>query len=926
MKSIRCFFTLLVGLFAAGFALGQTHTPKYVSMASNTKGYYEYLPEGYDANGTATYPLILYMTGIGEFGSGNAADLPKVLKHGITKIIEAGTFPKSFTVKGQTHRFIVITPQFRGSDRPNADDMNDVLNYIIANYKVNVNRIYISGYSYGGGLCFAYTGANATYAKRIAAIVPVANPDPLGNKDSIIYARSRVIAANNVPVWAAHNERDPTESSAVTKTYIANINEAPAPTPPARMTIYDAGGHDACVKTYNPARILDSANGLNAYEWMLQYQRGAAPNAPPVAAAGADQTITLPASSITLSGSATDEDGTISGYAWTKTSGPTASITNAAAAETTVTGLAEGTYTFRLTVTDNDGATATDDVTVIVNAAPNLAPTAAAGADQTITLPTSTVTVDGNGTDSDGSITAYAWTKVSGPAAFTITSPASDKTTITGLVQGAYVFRLTVTDNSGAAGTDDLIITVNAATNIAPKAAAGADQTITLPTNSVSLTGSGTDSDGTITSYNWTKISGPGGTITTPAAENTTITGLVQGSYVFRLTVTDNDGATGTDDVTVTVNAAANKAPVAAAGADQTITLPASSINLKGSATDEDGTISSYAWTKTAGPDASITTASAAETTVTGLVAGTYTFRLTVTDDDGATDADDVTITVNAVANKAPTAAAGTDQTIALPANSVTLSGSATDEDGTISSYAWTKTSGPTASITNAAAASTTVTGLAEGTYTFRLTVTDNDGATGSDEVTVIVNAAPNLAPKAVAGADQNIMLPATEATLTGNGTDEDGTIGSYAWTKVSGPDGGTIATPAAAVTMVTALQQGTYVFRLTVTDDKGATASDDVTVEVTVVTSTGEEPDAPVFKVTASPNPTANHFSLKITSPGAKPVYLRLTDAIGRIVEDRRNVQRDVPLSIGHNYKPGVYYAEAVQNGKRTTIRLLKQ
>jgi hypothetical protein len=90
--------------------------------------------------------------------------------------------------------------------------------------------------------------------------------------------------------------------------------------------------------------------------------------------------------------------------------------------------------------------------------------------------------------------------------------------------------------------------------NSAPVASAGADQSITLPTNSVTLSGSGTDSDGTIASYSWSKVSGGAATITSPSAASTTVTGLAQGTYVFRLTVTDNEGATATDDITITVN------------------------------------------------------------------------------------------------------------------------------------------------------------------------------------------------------------------------------------------------------------------------------------------------------------------------------------------------------------------------------------
>ncbi|HUP14311.1 MAG TPA: PKD domain-containing protein, partial [Niastella sp.] len=90
----------------------------------------------------------------------------------------------------------------------------------------------------------------------------------------------------------------------------------------------------------------------------------------PVANAGADQVITLPAD-LNLTGSGSDEDGTIEGYSWTRTAGPALyQINTPSNASTTVSNLAEGTYTFRLTVKDNDGKTQYDDVKVVVNPAP----------------------------------------------------------------------------------------------------------------------------------------------------------------------------------------------------------------------------------------------------------------------------------------------------------------------------------------------------------------------------------------------------------------------------------------------------------------------------------------------------------------------------------------------------------------------------
>lgn len=95
-------------------------------------------------------------------------------------------------------------------------------------------------------------------------------------------------------------------------------------------------------------------------------------------------------------------------------------------------------------------------------------------------------------------------------------------------------------------------------TNTPPTANAGADQTITLPTSSTTLSGSGSfDIDGTITGYLWTRISGPNTpTIVSPNGMNTNLTGLIAGTYVYQLQVTDDDGATGTDQISIIVNAA----------------------------------------------------------------------------------------------------------------------------------------------------------------------------------------------------------------------------------------------------------------------------------------------------------------------------------------------------------------------------------
>ena len=378
----------------------------------------------------------------------------------------------------------------------------------------------------------------------------------------------------------------------------------------------------------------------------------------------------------------------------------------------------------------------------------NIPPNAIAGVDQTITLPVSSVTLTGYGTDVDGTIDSYKWNKIIGPAQFTVVSSTTAQTSVNGLVQGDYVFELVVTDNNGAMGKDTVQVTVNAALNILPKAITGTDQTITLPVSSVTLTGFGTDADGTIASYKWNKISGPAQfTIVSSTLAQTAMNGLVQGVYVFELVVTDNNGAMGKDTVQVTVNAALNILPKAIAGTDQTITLPKSSVTLIGSGTDADGTIASYKWNKIAGPaQFTIVSPNAAQTVVNGLVQGVYAFELVATDNNGAFGKDTIQVTVNAALNISPKSLAGTDQTITLPVSSVTLTGFGTDADGTIASYKWNKISGPAQfTIVSSTLAQTAMNGLVQGVYAYELVVTDNNGSLGRDTLQVNVLASNTI-------------------------------------------------------------------------------------------------------------------------------------------------------------------------------------
>lgn len=195
-----------------------------------------------------------------------------------------------------------------------------------------------------------------------------------------------------------------------------------------------------------------------------------------------------------------------------------------------------------------------------------------------------------------------------------------------------------------------------------------------------------------------------------------------------------------------------------------------------------------------------------------------------------------VTLT-GGTSNRPPVPNAGPNQTIIQPDDDAALTGSATDPDGTISTYSWAFLTGPsTPTINSPSSASTTIDDLTTiGSYVFRLTVTDDDGTTGFDEVTITVAAAPNLPPVSDPGPPQTIQMPDTDADLSASGSsDSDGTILTYLWFLFSGPTTVNFSAATSSSTTVSGMTVGTYFIALTVTDDDGL--QDTRTMQITVL------------------------------------------------------------------------------------------
>jgi PKD repeat protein len=244
-----------------------------------------------------------------------------------------------------------------------------------------------------------------------------------------------------------------------------------------------------------------------------------------------------------------------------------------------------------------------------------------------------------------------------------------------------------------------------------------ADFTSSVNKLKVDFDGSGSaDSDGTIASYAWDFGDGATSTVAKPSHTYTSV-----GAKTVSLTVTDDDGATNV--VTKTVTTVANANPVAAF----TSSVNKLVVDFDGSGSaDSDGTVASYAWDFGDGG-----TSTVAKPSHTYTSAGAKTVTLTVTDDDGATDA--VTKTVTASSNAKPVAAF----TSSVSQLVVDFDGSgSTDSDGTVASYAWDFGDGGTSTV-----AKPSHTYTSAGAKTVSLKVTDNDGATDTISKTVTTTA-----------------------------------------------------------------------------------------------------------------------------------------------------------------------------------------
>ena len=432
-----------------------------------------------------------------------------------------------------------------------------------------------------------------------------------------------------------------------------------------------------------------------------------------------------------------------------------------------------------------------------IDASNNLPPVANAGPDLTI-VEGHSITIDGSGSfDPEKTVLTFVWSIGGVEVA---TGPQYDADALPG---GSHTVTLTVTDRGGASASNEMILTVTP--NFAPVANAGSDQTVSH-VETIYLDGTASsDPEGGALTYVWSL----GGTQIATGA-TAAVGPFAVGDHIVTLTVTDDIGKSANDGMVVSV---VNGAPVANAGPDRNI-LTLQSVWLDGSASsDPEGEALTYVWSV-----GGLQIATGPNPTVGPFDAGVHTIILTVTDGHGASASDETIVTVS---NRAPVANAGSDQTV-NHVQAVTLDGSgSTDPEGAALTYAWS-----IGGVQIATGPNPTVGPFAVGAHTVTLTVTDDHGATATDSVVITVI---NEAPVANAGPNQTVTFKGRNASVTVDGsasTDPEGGVLSYLWTL----DGQVVGT--SAVVQID-LTTGNYSFTLKVTDDHGATASDNLVVMV---------------------------------------------------------------------------------------------
>ncbi|MBI5360562.1 MAG: DUF2341 domain-containing protein [Planctomycetes bacterium] len=577
----------------------------------------------------------------------------------------------------------------------------------------------------------------------------------------------------------------------------------------------------------------------------------------PIANAGPDQA-SLPAI-ITLDGTASSTPiAAVLSYAWTQESGPIEiTLQNANTSAPYFVGKTSGSYIFRLTVGNGIGFDS-DMMKVIIS---NVQPVADAGTNVTVMAGT-LVTLNGsNSVDPNEASLTYSWSHSELLLNPDTATPGLDTT----LLNGMYEFTLIVSDGVYESNPDTVTVIVNSESNLIPSANAGPDFSVIAGATVTLDSSDSVDSDGTITAYSWTQISGPESVTLTDAAEPQFIPNT-SGVYEFQLIVTDDKGVSSFPDTTVVfVNSTTNNIPTAIATASDYNLIIFESVTLSSAdSKDVESQSLSALWEQIAGPQVFNAPQTTADITFSPVEPGIYTFRLTVNDGLVSGYPDEISINAAPEGTTSFPAAVPIISSSVDPNNdnkintnespAVTLDGTASTGTGVLT-YSWTQISGPTVLLSQADTATPAFSPVITGVYAFQLTVIDENGLAGTSSVTLgietydaLLNPAGNLLPLANAGNDSMAFLNTVvylDGSLSSDSSSDADSITNmnsglqYEWVQTAGPLV-VLNNPESYQPSFSASKTGIYTFALYVKDGLSKSFVDEVTVTVVPGTAGG--------------------------------------------------------------------------------------
>ena len=258
MKNTLLVFSILLLTFISK-AQGpqQLVTVPYNTWTSAKVKGWLYLPADY-ATSTTNYPLVVFYHGLGEAGT----DPNKLLSNGIPKLIASGMRPDNITspADGKKYSFIVLSVQ-HWSWSPDPAWLPYQLNWMKNNYRIDTNRVYVTGMSAGGQQSVRAASNNDDVSRLVAAAVPM-SPANAADFDP------NLIQQNKIETWFFSGSTDGNYTQNAT-TYSTQCNRVYPGS--SKLNIY-SGGH-CCWNTYYNTSWKDATTGLSVWEWMLQYSK-----------------------------------------------------------------------------------------------------------------------------------------------------------------------------------------------------------------------------------------------------------------------------------------------------------------------------------------------------------------------------------------------------------------------------------------------------------------------------------------------------------------------------------------------------------------------------------------------------------------------------------------------------------------------------